>query len=195
MWKDDFVILDTETTGFSATARVIEVAVAHIINLEFAAKFVCLVNPGADFDWESPEAQEAIKINGINPRVVSKMPCQSNLSNVVNELLEGRVWVGHNVDYDRKMLCQSFSKAPVPSYMVDTLLCDVGIRPGKHSRKLSSVAMGWNISVSNAHRAMGDVMTTYGILRGMLSKLPNDISDLVVKQKAWKETWEFGRRS
>lgn len=194
-WKDDFIVLDSETTGFSCKAQILELGLARIVKGQVASKFVALVNPAENWDWEEPETRQALEVNQLKVPVLKTMPTLDQYSRVLQELLDGKVWVGHNIEFDERMLNQSLgTRSPVPGLLIDTLLCDVGVRPGKYSRKLGNVAIAWEIKTSNAHRSMGDVMTTFGILMKLIDKLPEDSEEIRNKQKLWKEDWEVSRQ-
>jgi DNA polymerase III epsilon subunit-like protein len=57
---------------------------------------------------------------------------------------------------------------------------------GRH--KLSTVAQRWGVPAADAHRALGDVKMTAGLLRAMKARgvLPEDLDQLLVQQSALK---------
>jgi len=198
IWKDEFVVLDTETTGFSGQARVIEIGILHVVQGQTALKFAALVNPG-EIDWEDPEVRGALEVSKISKAMLEKIPGMGKYGAILGGLLQQRTWVGHNIEFDERMLRQSWPETvsllpcstslypfPGPIRTLDTLLLDFILRPGKVSRKLASVCMAWGVSLKGEHRAMGDAMATRDILLKMLPKLPDDdleLHEMLVKAK------------
>lgn len=190
-WKDDFIVFDTETTGISEDARIIELAFARVMQSHTAIKMAVLVNPGP-IDWESDQVRKALEVNGLKAPVLKLMP---EMRQIIPGLLpmHERVWVGHHIEFDCTMLRQSMPDGqqdfPTPRFCVDTLLCDVGLRPGQHSRKLVSVARAWDVPVNNAHRAMGDVTVTRDVLLKMVPRLPDDDEEMQRWLARSREAW------
>jgi len=196
-WADNFVAFDTETTGFSNKARVIEVAVVRFEHGKPTQTYATLINPGDDLDWQSSETIGALKINNLSrEQLEGQPPFEDIFAQLMLQFAAAPVWVAHNKSFDLRMLRQEreFITAkyqreysvmvPKPKAVLDTMLIDVGLdaRPTS-SRKLEQVASRWlirNEDEQNLHRAQADTELCGRVLLAML-KCP-ELSNLSLAQ-------------
>jgi len=114
------VVFDTETTGLYPEDgdRVIQVAFVLLDeNLEFVTDFSTLLDPRRDVGRTD--------IHGITREMVRLAPGFDSMAAKFAKLLEGKVLVAHNSDFDIKFLESEFFQSPVfaPKFakVVDTL--------------------------------------------------------------------------
>jgi DNA polymerase III subunit epsilon len=91
----DIVILDTETTGLSASARIVELC---IIDKAGNVLFNSLLNPG------EPIPSGATHVHGISDSMVTDAPTFADIVIQVNELLFGKTVCIYNAGYDAPLL-------------------------------------------------------------------------------------------
>lgn len=89
---DAYAVLDTETTGLTATSRIVEIAVTTASG---TVLLDTLINPGGE-----PIPAEATAIHGITDAMVEDAPTFSEILPRLTEALAGRRIVIYNRDYD-----------------------------------------------------------------------------------------------
>ena len=155
--------LDVETTGLRPDLghRVVEIAVLQTQGTEKGREFSTLINP------QRPVDPGAARVNGISDDMVANAPTFAQILPQLQDLLVGRVLVAHNAPFDLKFLHAEYSiaKTPfAPEAVLDTLKL---ARRQYHfySNSLGNIAKTLRIRTPNAHRALGDVLTTYAVFR------------------------------
>lgn len=94
--EDEYVVLDTETTGFSPKHdRLLEVAAAIIQGPHILARFSTFVNPGCAI----PE--EIIELTGITEADVADAPSADEVLAELNAFVGERKIIAHNAPFDR----------------------------------------------------------------------------------------------
>ena len=192
IWHDKHVVFDTETTGFGKDARVIEIALVEY-RLGLVAPtmiFSTLLNPG-EIDWEDKDVKKALEVNGLKKEWLADAPSFKDVGYYIMMFLKGQNWVAHNLKFDERMLRQEFDRInydlPFPNIKIDTILCDVGLNPGKKSRKLIDVAKRWKIPLNGGHRAVNDTMATARIFQKMKKLLPETEEKFCNLQQEWQK--------
>jgi DNA polymerase-3 subunit epsilon len=161
-----FAILDVETTGLSPAYghRVCEVACLRLRDGLEIGRFEALVDPGR------PVSAGAYRVNRISPDMLAGAPPFEAVAGEVLALLEGAVLVAHNAPFDLGFLAAELDMARLPppeGPVVDTLLLSRRIY-SLASNSLPAVAAALQVERGPAHRALGDVWTTRGVLEQML---------------------------
>ena len=158
--SDEYLILDTETTGLDENDRIIELC---IMDLKGNVRYSSLFNPGKD--GIRPEASV---INGITEEMVADKPLFIEEINKFVHLLEGKILIAWNAPFDRKVLnreLRSVFTMPLQAEWCDamSLYC--------HARCLGreriSLAKACNIECltrNDAHRAEGDCKDVLNVL-------------------------------
>ncbi|MDR1807159.1 MAG: 3'-5' exonuclease [Propionibacteriaceae bacterium] len=98
-----YAVLDTETTGFSAQDRVIEIGVVLLgPDLAVEGTWDTLLNPGRSVG--------PTHVHHITADDVAAAPGFAAAAGPLVAQLAGRVLVGHNLNFDRRMLNQEFRR-------------------------------------------------------------------------------------
>lgn len=139
------------------------------------ASFGTLVHNG-------PITPFSVQCNGITEAMVERAPKFQEIADRVFDLLDGRVWVGHNIGYfDIPLLNAEFAackrKPPKPCGVIDTLTilrelhpagppATPGTRgkPRAGSHKLAHLGLMYDAGVED-HRAVSDCRMTIEVLR------------------------------
>ncbi len=155
--------VDTETTGLRPDLghRLVEIAILRTNGLEKIAEYATLLNPQRTID------PGAMAVNGITPAMVADAPTFADALPRIAELLDDAVLVAHNAPFDMGFLDAEYHIAGQifePDTILDTLML---ARRQYHffSNSLSNIAQTLNIPTPDAHRAMGDVLTTFAVFR------------------------------
>ncbi len=166
----EWVVVDVETTGGSPDRghRVIEVAAVHISGGEVREAYSSLVNPGF------PIPRMITSITGINDAMVSGAPRFRDIAGELNEVLAGRVFVGHNATFDWRFVSAEMERC-VHRGLAGQKLCTLRIArrllPHLPSRALGALATYFGIEMEAHHRALDDAVATARLLLCLLDQL------------------------
>ncbi len=157
---DDLTLafLDVETTGLSARYgdRVCEIAVVRSHLDLVQATFQSLVNP------ERPISPGAAAVNHLSDEDVRDAPRFTEVADAVLAVLRGAVVVCHNAPFDLGFVATEMRRAQrefAAPVVIDTLALARQCYTFR-SNSLPRVASALGIATPNAHRALGDAMTT-----------------------------------
>lgn len=185
MLTDRFVVIDTETTGFSPNKgdRIVEIGFSWFEGGEHVRTDSRLVNPGKSI----PEASS--KIHGIYDKDVAGMPSIVTVMDELEDSLLGWYPAAYNAPFDFAFL-QAESPYPVPELRdwLDPLLWARVLYPEKaRSKKLVDMCTLHGICIENAHRAGDDAEAT-GRLIIELSKKSIKDEPTVEDMLSWQDT-------
>lgn len=149
-----YVVLDLETTGGNATLdRITEIAAVRIDNGVETARWSTLVNPGVRIP---PFIQS---LTGITDAMVEGAPTFAQVAKPLLELLDGAVFVAHNVRFDHGFVLNELARLEKP-LKVKTL-CTVRLSrrlyPQHKGHGLDAILQRHGLQTQARHRAMGDV--------------------------------------
>lgn len=152
-----YAILDTETTGLSADARIVEAAVIHL-----DPDAMPRVAFEQRFDPEVPIDPGASAVTGIDAEAVKGCPTWATAGQGVIDACKGRVVLAYNApfDYARIKFEADRTGMTAPSWpWVDPLVV-IKARDKYASAKLTEVCEARGIVVEGAHGAACDAMAT-----------------------------------
>jgi len=162
-----FAVVDVETTGSSVGrgARIVEFSAVLVEEGQIRGEYTTLVNPEA---WIP---QWVTRLTGIEPAMVESAPRFRDIAARVREVLEGRVFVAHNVSFDWRFVAEEMRMAD--SVLPEgPRLCTVRLArrvlPGLRRRGLDSLSKYYDVTIENRHRAGDDARATAVILLRML---------------------------
>jgi DNA polymerase-3 subunit epsilon len=167
--ETEFAVFDVETTGLNPAYghRVCEVACQRLRGGVEVGRFEALVDP------ERRISPGAFAVNGITPDMLADAPPFAAVAPGLLALMDGAVLVAHNAPFDLGFLAVELDLAGLPppeGPVVDTLT--LARRAYRFPRNgLQAVAAALDVETGTAHRALGDVMTTGGVLERMLWEL------------------------
>ena len=168
-WKKDFLSFDVETSGFHSTDHVLELAVIHWVDGQVAETFCQRFLP-VGIDWEAESTKQAQAINHITKEQLEGYPSFGHHAGQLLTLLgRSNVLVGHNAQFDARMLKQEFDRVDRP-WTPPVLLCTYEFekRLSPHPRKLTDACPRWGVELNNAHSAFFDAKATGELLLAML---------------------------
>ncbi|WP_129717562.1 exonuclease domain-containing protein [Pedobacter sp. SYP-B3415] len=168
-----YAVVDIETTGGYASAHAItEVAVFVHDGNDIIDTYQTLVNPGQHIP------SHITALTGIDNDMVAEAPYFHEVAADLFRILEGKVFVAHNVNFDYSFLRHQFA---LSGFRLDRpKLCTVRlgrkILPGLPSYSLGRLCQSLGIQILQRHRAAGDARAT-AILFGKL--LAADAEDVI----------------
>ncbi len=179
---DRIVVVDTETTGFGAEDRVVEIA---MVTLDLRGRVVdrweSLLDPGRD--------PGPTHVHGITGEMLQGAPDFGTLAPEIAARLHGAVVSAHNLPFDARMLRQEFARYDVPvgdlRKGLDTLV------PTRAKLHVACRAEG--VRLRPNHHALDDALATAGLLLRILDRfedLPEPVAldgpvDPVDRTRAW----------
>jgi DNA polymerase-3 subunit epsilon len=162
-----YSIIDIESNGAGYRNEcIIDIAIYKYDGQKIVDQFISLVNPESDI---TPFVQ---KLTNITPNMVKTAPKFHELAKRVIEITENTTLVGHNIDFDYRMLRQSFSRLGYDFKIntLDTIPLAKKLIPDEVSYSLGKLVRSLGIPLTNAHRAEGDARATLELFRLLVSK-------------------------
>jgi DNA polymerase-3 subunit epsilon len=152
-----FAVLDTETTGFGKTDRIIEIGIILVDGNEIIQEWETLINPERDISNS--------EIHGITSNSVSLAPTFEEIADEIASFLNGRILVAHNLPFDKRILEMEFARL---DREIDLGIGFCTLRAT--GMKLDLACEEFGIKNSNAHRALTDARATSLILNKVFAE-------------------------
>jgi DNA polymerase-3 subunit epsilon len=166
----EFVVLDTETTGIDPRAEIVQIG---IVDAQGRVLADSLVRPTIAIP------SDATAIHGITNAMVADAPTLADLAADLRATLKGRPVIVYNAEYDMRLLDQSSRAHRIEAewrLAATRWICAMlayaeyrgvpGRRYGEYRwHKLGDAARHEGISVTEAHAAIGDCLTTLALVR------------------------------
>lgn len=163
--EEDFVMLDTETTGLSfRDCELIEIAAARISGKQVVERLQTFVNP------RRPIPPEIQRLTGIRAIDVADAPSAEEAVAQLADFVAGCPVVAHNATFDRTFIEKVRGGREVSDTWIDSLALSRIALPRLSSHRLSDMAEAFGCD-SVTHRAMDDVDALCGMWPVMLMGL------------------------
>ncbi len=176
-----YSIIDIESNGAGYRKEcIIDIAVYKYDGQKIVDQFISLVNPESDI---TPFVQ---KLTNITPKMVKTAPKFHEIAKRIIEITENTTLVGHNIDFDYRMLRQSFKRLGYEFKIntLDTIPLAQKLIPDEVSYSLGKLVKSLGIPLTNHHRAEGDARATLELFKLLVSK---DTENEII-QKQHEET-------
>ncbi len=160
-----YAIVDIETTGTYAAANGITEISIHIFDgVKLVEKFETLINP------RQPIPHYIQAMTGITDKMVETAPVFETVAEKIYTLLEGKIFVAHNVNFDYSFVKSHLAEAGfiLNSKKLCTVRLSRKIFPGFASYSLGNLCHSLGITIKNRHRAGGDTEATVKVFRLLL---------------------------
>lgn len=160
-----YAIVDIETTGsYAANNGIIEISIQVFDGENVVEQYETLINP----DQNIPRYIQAF--TGINNDMVQDAPRFEEVARDVYHLLQDKVFVAHNVNFDYSFIKNhlQFYGYTLNSKKLCTVRLSRQIFPGLPSYSLGNLCHSLGIEVNNRHRAGGDAEATVTLFRLLL---------------------------
>ncbi|MHB1224582.1 MAG: 3'-5' exonuclease [Gemmatimonadaceae bacterium] len=162
-----FVVVDVETTGGRALNgdRVTEIAAVVVEQGVVGEVYATLVNP------QRPIPPWITSITNITWDMVRDAPSFADVCGDVTAMLDGRVFVAHNAQFDWSFVGAEVARAS-GRQLEGRRLCTVRLArkllPQLPRRSLDMVANHYGVEIAVRHRAAGDAVATAHVLLRLL---------------------------
>jgi DNA polymerase-3 subunit epsilon len=161
----EWALVDVETSGLVPRRdRVLSVAVVTLgPDGRQTGEFSTLLNPGCD--------PGPVHVHGLTPQRLRGAPTFDQVAARIGAMLQDRVLVAHNAQFDYDFLAHEFARArmwlPVAQRLC-TLALNRRVDPPTEDLKLGTLASHYGVAQSRAHDALDDTRVLAGILRASL---------------------------
>ncbi|MDX6561544.1 MAG: polymerase subunit epsilon, partial [Gaiellales bacterium] len=161
-----WTIVDLETTGVGASARIVEIGAVRLECGEQVATLSRLVDPGI------PMPPRITQITGIRDRdLAGAGPLRPALGELL-ALARGSIFVAHNAAFDVGMLDRALMRLDgtrVGMRVLDTVALARRLLAGRLARfDLASVSERFDVTVRPCHRALPDALATAEVLVALI---------------------------
>src|SRR4051794_40411594 len=165
----EFFVVDTETNGrMGEDCELTEVGAVLVGGGELHDRYESLVGVRA------PLSRSIQRFTGITQAMVDEAPAAEVVLPDVIEQLRGRVLVGHNLAFDRRVLRQACERAGI-EWPDPPGLCTVALArrfpPLARQGKLAALARALGVEVEVTHRALADAETRARVFCALVPKL------------------------
>ncbi len=180
-----YAIVDIETTGGYAAANGITEIAVYIHDGERVVKhFETLINPQRDIP------RFITGLTGIDDDMVADAPAFDEVADVLFDLLNDKIFIAHNVNFDYSFLKHHFKEAGYE--LTAKKLCTVRLTkkvfPDLPSYSLGNLCRLLQLPIKNRHRAGGDAMATVKLFERCLANNGNEHIEQMLK-KSSAEQW------
>lgn len=167
--EQPLVFVDIETNGLNhIRGRVIEVAAIRIEQGRIVKTFNQLIDP----QTELPHF--ITQLTGIQPNDLSVAPVFAEIAQELYEVLEGAIFIAHNVRFDYSFLKQEFKR--VNMTFSPKQLCTVrlsrALYPHETSHKLQSLISRYGFTYGKRHRAYDDAAVLWQFVQYIQKHFP-----------------------
>ncbi|KRM90896.1 helicase C-terminal domain-containing protein [Liquorilactobacillus cacaonum] len=178
-----YAVVDIETTGTSidGTNRMLQFSCVFINNKKISNTFNTMINPGM------PIPNEVKKLTGISENDVRHAPFFEDVVGTIYSLLQGTIFVAHNINFDYRFLNEEFLRCGYPEMDIqgiDTVQLTQIVLPTLPSYKLSYLSEYFDIKHSHPHHADSDAFVTarlFLMLQKSIDNLPLKVLEFITR--------------
>ena len=163
----EFAVVDIETTGSTPqSAGITEIAIVIHNGVEVTGKFVTLINPRQKIP------PFIVNMTGISDAMVANAPLFEEVAPQIFNLLNGRIFVAHNVSFDYSFVHYLLGKCGFQwsAPKLCTIKLSRRVFPGLEKYGLGSLTRDLGIRIEGRHRAWGDAAATAKVLTMAIEK-------------------------
>jgi DNA polymerase-3 subunit epsilon len=161
-----YAVVDIETTGGYAGANgITEIAVLLHNGMEVEGSYHTLINPQVKIP------RYITALTGIDNAMVEGAPRFGDVAEHIYNLLQGRIFVAHNVNFDYSFIRHHLDASgySLQARKLCTVRLSRKIFPGLPGYSLGNLCRQLGISIAQRHRAMGDAAATARLLTKLIA--------------------------
>ncbi len=168
-----FVVIDTETTGLHAEARIIELGVVYLSSRGNIQKTfnTLLFGDGTTGEWF------ARKVHGIKKHELEGAPQFKHIASDLLKSLEGRIVFAHNASFDQMRINYELKLARKPRTPRMACTMQLGVYLGYGRMKLDKAVEEFGLFRQISHHALYDALVTSQLLQFYLSEHPKEVRE------------------
>jgi DNA polymerase-3 subunit epsilon len=174
------VFVDIETNGLDhVRGRVIEVAAVRVEQGKAVREFSSLIDPETELPWF------ITNLTGITTSDVKRAPTFLQIADELMEILDGAVFVAHNVRFDYSFLKQEFKR--LNRKFLPKQLCTVklskALYPHEKSHKLEHLIARHGFTFTHRHRAYDDAAVLWQFVRHARATFGDEIVEAAIARQ------------
>ena len=180
-----YAIVDIETTGgYAANNDITELAIVLHDGQKITGRFETLIRPVHTI----PRFIQVL--TGITPAMVQNAPGFEALAPQIMELLKGRVFIAHNVNFDYSFIKHHLSQAghELSCQKLCTVRLTKRVFPGLISYSLGNLCRHFGIQIEQRHRAGGDADATTRLFDLLLANNAQPHIEHFIKRSAKEQS-------
>ncbi len=173
-----YAIVDIETSGgYASAAGITEIAIIITDGVTVIEEYETLINPLQNIPYY------ITKLTGINNATVAAAPTFAEVAPTIYNLLLGKIFVAHNVNFDYSFVNHQLKQNgyELNSKKLCTVRYGKKVITGLRSYSLGNFCKAVGITVTNRHRAGGDCMATFYLLKRLLAEDVNGELSILLK--------------
>lgn len=183
--KDNFLVVDIETTGISPEMNTItEIGAIKVIDNKVVGHYSQLINP------EAVVTAKITEITGLTNEILKDEPVLDEVYGEFLEFAEDLPLLGHNITFDFSFLKYQGNQRGYTFERsgIDTLYLASNFVPELRSKSLTSLISHYKIQREMAHRAYHDALATYELYLIFKDKFMNECNEeyFMPKPLYWK---------
>lgn len=167
--ENKYVVVDVETTGnsYNKGSRIIQISAVVVKDRKIMEQYTSFVNP------QMPIPAFIRDLTGITEEEVADAPTFDEIASNIHSLLEGAIFVAHNVKFDRSFVSGELKNAgfsnPIETTLDTVELANI-LLPEASSYKLEELSDEMKLEHMNPHQADSDALATAELLLMLLEK-------------------------
>lgn len=174
------VFVDIETNGLDPIhGRVVEVAAIRVEDSKVVQSFRTLLDP------ETPLPYFITKLTGITSNDLLGAPTFDQIAEELTAVLNGAIFVAHNVRFDYSFLKQEFGRLGLdfrPKQLC-TVKLSRALYPGERGHKLEDIIRRHDFSFASRHRAYDDAAVLWQFIQHVRNNFPAEqVNAAIAKQ-------------
>ena len=163
------LVLDTETTGLSATEghRIIEIGVVEMVNFSVTGRSLHLyINPERDIDVGAQD------IHGLSSEFLADKPVFADILTEFTDFIKDDLLVIHNAPFDIGFLNAEFSRCGHPPLSMERVIDTLPLARQKYPGAQASLdALCRRFDVDNSHRDLHGALIDADLLASVFVEL------------------------
>ena len=163
------LVLDTETTGLSATEghRIIEIGAVEMLNFSVTGRFLHLyINPERDIDVGAQD------IHGLSSEFLADKPVFADILTKFTDFIKDDFLVIHNAPFDIGFLNAEFSRCGHPALSMERVIDTLPLARQKYPGAQASLdALCRRFGVDNSHRDLHGALVDANLLASVFVEL------------------------
>ena len=180
VFDEPLVFVDIETNGLNPVrGRVIEVAAIRVERGEVVAEYSQLIDPGTELP------RFISQLTGITSDDLRGAPVFLQVADELHRILDGAIFVAHNVRFDYSFLKQEFAR--VGREFSPKQLCTVrlsrALYPEHKSHKLANLIERHGFTYAARHRAYDDAHVLWQFLQHVEQSFSQDVLETAIAKQ------------